>query len=113
MPSSRWTKAPKGTSLVTLPSTCADRVLWTKARHGSSGVGLRDREIRSRFEVDVEHLDVDLLAHLDDLGGVVDVVPRQLGDVHEAVDATQIHEGTEVDDGGNAPLSALPLLCMV
>ena len=30
------------------------------------------------IHVDVEHLDGDLLAHLDHLGGVVDVLPGQL-----------------------------------
>src|SRR3712207_2382483 len=52
-------------------------------------------------QVDVEHLDGDLLADLDDLGRVVDVLPGQLGDVHQTVDATQVDERTEVDDGGD------------
>jgi len=52
-------------------------------------------------QVDVEHLHVDRVAHLDDLGGVVDVAPRELGDVNQAVDAAQVHEGTEVDDRGD------------
>ena len=56
------------------------------------------------IQIDVENLDLDLLADLDDLGGVVDVVPRELGDVDEAVDAAQIHEGAEVHDGGNGAL---------
>src|SRR3712207_7213316 len=43
-------------------------------------------------QVDVEHLDGDLLADLDDLGRVVDVLPGQLGDVHQTVDATQVDE---------------------
>ncbi len=33
------------------------------------------------IQIDVENLDLDLLADLDELGGVVDVVPRELGDV--------------------------------
>ena len=48
--------------------------------------------------VDVEDLDGDLLADLDDLGRVVDVLPGQLGDVHETVDAAEVDERTEVDD---------------
>ena len=48
--------------------------------------------------VDVENLDGDLLADLDDLGRVVDVLPGQLGDVDETVDAAEVHERTEVDD---------------
>ena len=57
-----------------------------------------------------EHLDGDLLADLDDLARVVDVLPGQLGDVHQAVDATQIHERTEVDDRGDHTLADLALL---
>ena len=52
-------------------------------------------------EVDVEHLDLDRIADLDDLGRVVDVAPGELGDVHEAVDAAEVDERTEVDDGGD------------
>ena len=52
-------------------------------------------------QVDVEDLDGDLLADLDDLGRVVDVLPGQLGDVHETVDAAEVDERTEVDDRGH------------
>ena len=34
------------------------------------------------------------------------MVPRQLGDVNQAVDAAQVNEGAEVDDGGNGALEA-------
>src|SRR4029077_1986589 len=60
--------------------------------------------------VDVEHLDGDLVADLHDLGRVVDVLPRQLGDVHQAVDAAEVHERTEVDDRGHDALADLALL---
>ena len=61
-------------------------------------------------EVDVEDLDGDLLADLDDLGRVVDVLPGQLGDVHETVDAAEVHERTEVDDRGDDTGADLALL---
>src|SRR5581483_11489429 len=48
--------------------------------------------------VDVEHLDLDRLADLQHLGRVVDVRPRKLGDVDQAVHAVQVDEGAEVDD---------------
>src|SRR4029079_19114207 len=48
--------------------------------------------------VDVEHLDGDLVADLDDLGRVVDVLPGQLRDVDETVDAAEGDERPEVDD---------------
>src|SRR5947209_106899 len=60
--------------------------------------------------VDVEHLDGDLLADLDHLGRVVDVLPGQLGDVHETVDAAEVHERAEVDDRGDDALADLALL---
>src|SRR3954453_855631 len=60
--------------------------------------------------VDVEDLDGDLLADLDDLARVVDVLPGQLGDVDQAVDATEVDEGAEVDDRGDDALADLPLL---
>ena len=55
----------------------------------------------------------DLGADLDNLGRVIDVLPGQLGDVHESVDATEVHEGTEVDDGGHDALADLALLELV
>src|SRR3954454_8281989 len=60
--------------------------------------------------VDVEDLDGDLLADLDDLARVVDVLPGQLGDVDQAVDATEVDEGAEVDDRGDDALADLTLL---
>ena len=60
--------------------------------------------------VDVQHLDGDLLAHLDDLARVVDVLPGQLGHVHQAVYPAQVHERAEVDDGGHHALADLAAL---
>src|SRR4029434_8289955 len=60
-------------------------------------------------QVDVENLDGDLLPPLDDLGRVVDVLPGQLGDVHQAVDAAEVHERTEVDDRGDDTRADLAL----
>ncbi len=34
------------------------------------------------------------------------MVPGELGDVDQAVDAAQVNEGTEVNDGGNGALEA-------
>src|SRR5919198_5426478 len=58
--------------------------------------------------VDVEHLDVDGVADFEDLARVVDVRPRQLGDVDEAVDAVEVHEGAEVDDVRDRALDDQP-----
>ena len=62
------------------------------------------------LHVDVEDLDGDLLADLDDLARVVDVLPGKLGDVHQPVDPAQVHERTEVDDRGDDTLADLTLL---
>ena len=48
--------------------------------------------------VDVEHLDLDGVADREDLARVVDVRPRELGDVDQAVDAVEVDERAEVDD---------------
>ena len=60
--------------------------------------------------VDVENLDRDLVADLDDLGRVIDVLPRELGDVNQTVHPAQIDEGAEVDDGGDNTGTHLALL---
>ena len=63
--------------------------------------GLEGQRNALAIHVDVENLDGDFLANLDDLGRVVDVLPGQLGNVNQTVHATQVHECTEVDDGGD------------
>jgi len=63
--------------------------------------GLQRQRDALAVHVDVEHLDGDLLADLDNLGRVVDVLPGQLGDVNQTVDATEVDERTEVDDAAD------------
>ena len=48
--------------------------------------------------VDVEHDDVDVLADLEDFGGMADAAPAHVGDVEQAVDAVEVNEGAEVGD---------------
>ena len=110
MPSSTRTNAPNGTSLVTLPGTTWP-IAWVRAKccHGSSWVAFGDRSTLA-VHVDVEDLDGDLVADLDDLGRVVDVLPGQLGDVDQAVNATEVDERTEVDDAADDTGADLPLL---
>src|SRR5262249_18719567 len=54
--------------------------------------------------VDVEPLDLDRLADLEDLRRMIDVRPGQLGDVDQAVHAVEVDEGAEVDDVRDLPL---------
>ena len=61
-------------------------------------------------QVDVEDLDVDLVADRHDRRRMVDVLPRQLGHVDEAVHPAEVDECAEVDDGRHhttAPLAWL------
>jgi hypothetical protein len=60
--------------------------------------------------VDVKHLDGDLVTDLDHLGRVVDVLPTQFGDVHQAVDPAEVDERAEVDDRGDHALADGALL---
>ncbi len=48
--------------------------------------------------VKLEDLDLDALANLEHLGGVLDAPVAHVGDVKQAVDATQVHKGTVVGD---------------
>src|SRR6185503_14130723 len=54
--------------------------------------------------VDVEHLDLHGVADRQDLARVVDVRPRELGDVDQAVDAVEVDERAEVHDVGDLAL---------
>src|SRR5262245_9674834 len=48
--------------------------------------------------IDVEHLHLHVLTDLVHFGRVVDVAPRELGDVDQAVHAVEVDERAEVDD---------------
>ena len=48
--------------------------------------------------VELEHHGADFVADIDHFGGVLDPAPSQVGDVQQAVDATQIHEGAVFGD---------------
>ena len=75
--------------------------------------GLQGQGHALAVHVHLEHLDGDGGADLDHLVRVVDVLPAELGDVHQAVDPTEVHERTEVDDGGDNALADLALLQLV
>src|SRR5262249_15166358 len=67
--------------------------------------GLQRQRDALAVHVHVQHLDRDLLADLDDLARVVDVLPGKLGHVHQAVHAAQVDERAEVDDRGHDALA--------
>src|SRR5581483_2622624 len=72
--------------------------------------GLQRERDPLALEVDVEDLHLDLLADLDDLARMVDVLPRELRHVHQAVDPAEVHERAEVHDRGDRALAALALV---
>jgi polyribonucleotide nucleotidyltransferase len=61
-------------------------------------------------QIHIQHLDGHFVTDGNNLGRVIDVLPRQLGNVNQAVDSAQVHEGTKVDDGGHHTLAHLALL---
>ena len=65
------------------------------------------------FEIDLEHLHLDLVAHLDHLAGVGDVLPGHLRDMHEAVHAPQVDKGAECHDRRDHARADLPYVQLV
>ena len=51
-----------------------------------------------RLGVDADDLHLDRLADMQHVGGMVDALPGDVGDVQQAVDAAQVHEGAVVGD---------------
>ncbi len=60
--------------------------------------------------VEVQDLDLDLLADPHHLRGMGDAAPRHVGDVEQAVDAAEVHERAEVGDVLDHALAHLALL---
>src|SRR5262249_52851473 len=60
--------------------------------------------------VDLDDLDLDLLADVEHLGRVIDAPPRDVGDVQEAVDAAEVDEGAVVGDVLDHAVDDLTLL---
>src|SRR6266849_1996932 len=48
--------------------------------------------------IEAQHLDLDGIADLDDVGDLADALRRELADMNEAVSrAEEVHEGAEID----------------
>ena len=75
--------------------------------------GLQRQADALAVEVDVEHLHGDLVADGHDRAGMVDVLPRQLADVDQAVHAAEVDERTEADDARHDALADLARLEVV
>src|SRR4029453_15053042 len=72
--------------------------------------GLERQRNTLAVHVNVEHLDGDLLTNFNHLRGVVNVLPGELRNVHQAVHPAKIDECAEVDDGGYDATPDLALL---
>ena len=60
--------------------------------------------------IEVENNHVELLLGLNDVSGIVNTTPRQVGDVNQTVHATQVDEHTVVGDVLDGTLEYLTLL---
>ena len=89
---------------------CTDRVLLGDVLP-RIGVQLLEAEGDAlALPIDVENLDLERLADLDHLAGVLDAAPRHVGDMQQAVDTAEIDECTEVGDVLDDALPHLILL---
>ncbi len=52
--------------------------------------------------VDADDLDLDFLPHLEHFGGVLDALPGNLGEVHQAVRAVDVDKSAEISQAGDA-----------
>ncbi len=58
--------------------------------------------------IELEHLDLDLVADVEELARVVDAAPGHVGDVQQAVDAAQVDEGAVVGEVLDHAVDDLP-----
>ena len=76
----------------------ADRVLLVDQRPGIVAALLVAERDALGLGVELEHDHLDLVAHREVLGGVVDPAPGDVGDVQQAVDAAEVDEHAVVGD---------------
>ena len=82
--------------------------MWRRRPRALERVAIRQADLAGRL-VDLLNLDLDLLAELQHIAGMLDAVPAQLADVQHAVDAAQIDERAEVADVADDAFALLPL----
>jgi hypothetical protein len=62
------------------------------------------------FPIHVEDIHSYLVAHLQDLAGMRDAMPRNLGQVHQALDSAQIDKRPKVSQAGHLASQDIALL---
>ena len=85
----------------------ADGILLAHLFPGAGRLLLQAQGDLFLLVIDVQDLHLDLLVDLHDVGGVVDAAPAHVGDVQQAVDAAEVHEGAELGDVLHHALAAL------
>ena len=63
--------------------------------------------------VQVEHVNVHLVADLEHLVGIVYPAPTEFRNVDQAISPAQVHESTETGDVGDSPMTCLPFRQLV
>ena len=91
--------------------TCVPRKVF--GGHAFPGAGRElfepEREL-ARGAIDLENLDLDLIARLDQVVGLGDPSPAHLADRQQPVDAADVDEGAEALDRANDAVVNLPFL---
>ena len=79
--------------------------------HGP-GVGQQPTDAQTNLpllSIEIQDGHVHFLAHADDLTGMPDRLPRQLGNMHKTVHPAQIHESPEIGQAAHGPVYDLAL----
>src|SRR6202051_2005968 len=65
------------------------------------------------FAIELQNPHIDLFAHFDDFGRMLDALPRHVGDVQQTIDAAQVHESAVVGEVLDHALDRRALLQIV
>ena len=84
--------------LVTRPVNFGDWIFGLDALPGIVEQLLHAQRDAVGLVVDLDDLDLDLLAYIEHLGRMIDASPGDVGHVQEAIDAAEIDEGAVVGD---------------
>ena len=75
-----------------------NRITAGQRIQGSSPNRLRPSETRLRSRVELEYLDLDVIADGHYLGRMLDPSPSHVGDVQQAINTAKVEEGTIVGE---------------
>ena len=111
MPGSSSTKAPKSATRVTVPCTRSPALYFSLDQVPRMRLQLLHAERNAPLGgIHLEHLDLDLLAHRQHVGGLVDAAPGNVGDVQQRVHAADIHESAVIGQAADRAVHGLAFL---